>query len=139
GCVTTTNFILAYAKDKSALRLNRIYTARQRDKRYTQFITNRGDHYREWRFSSLTKAFARSLDMSERDAKRLPDYAERLDAFVLTNASSVSRTARPNIDAVSEAARVVIQQSRSRPDEIFLLNREGLSDMYFRAGERVLF
>jgi adenine-specific DNA-methyltransferase len=34
GCVSTTNFILLYAKDKSAWRPNRVFTGRERDPRY---------------------------------------------------------------------------------------------------------
>ncbi len=139
GCVTTTNFVLVYAKDKAAVRLNRVYTARDRDKRYAQFIVNRDDPYQAWHFVTLSKALAAELGMAERDAKRLPDYEERLDAFVLENPASVSRLARPDFDAVSEAARGLIQRSRENPGEVFLLTRDGYSDMYFRGGERVLF
>lgn len=139
GCVTTTNFVLAYAKDKSAVRLNRVFTSRERDKRYAQFITNREEPYTRWQFQSLGKAFAAEVGMSERDAKRLPDYDVQLDQFVLSNADRVSRFARPDFDAVSEAARETIQQSRERREEVFLLKRDGYSEMYFRGGERVLF
>lgn len=41
GCVTTTNFILIYAKSKAQWQPNRIYTNRgERDKRYGNFISN---------------------------------------------------------------------------------------------------
>lgn len=40
GCVTTTNFILMYAKDKNNWRPNKVYTKRGRDGRYGKFITN---------------------------------------------------------------------------------------------------
>jgi len=37
GCVSTTNFIILYAKDKSAWKPNRVFTGRERDSRYGQF------------------------------------------------------------------------------------------------------
>jgi len=51
GCVNTTNFVLMYAKDKSKWHPQRLFTARQRDKRYGQFILNADDNYRHWRFT----------------------------------------------------------------------------------------
>ena len=38
GCVNTSNFLLVYAKDKNQWNPNRVYTGRDRDKRYGQFI-----------------------------------------------------------------------------------------------------
>jgi adenine-specific DNA-methyltransferase len=40
GCVSTSNFVLIYARDKSEWKPNRVYTARERDVRYGQFIEN---------------------------------------------------------------------------------------------------
>lgn len=58
GVVTTSNFLLVYAKDKSAWKPNRVYSARAaRDKRYGRFIVNREDHYTNWRFTTLSAAF----------------------------------------------------------------------------------
>jgi adenine-specific DNA-methyltransferase len=38
GCVNTSNFVLIYAKDKTAWKPNRVFTGRERDKRYSSFI-----------------------------------------------------------------------------------------------------
>ena len=43
GCVSTTNFILLYAKSKSSWTPKRLFTARKRDTRYNQFIANPAD------------------------------------------------------------------------------------------------
>ena len=40
GCVNTTNYILIYARDKSEWVPNRVFTARERDVRYNQYIVN---------------------------------------------------------------------------------------------------
>ncbi len=60
GCVTTTNYLVMYAKEKSLWQPNRIFTARGRDDRYSQFIVNRDEPFDEWRFSTLTEAYATS-------------------------------------------------------------------------------
>ena len=48
GCVSTTNYILIYAKDASCWKPNRIYIDRDRDTRYNQFILNREEPFSEW-------------------------------------------------------------------------------------------
>jgi adenine-specific DNA-methyltransferase len=56
GCVSTTNFLLIYAKQKATWTPNRVFTARERDDRYNQFIENREEHYEKWRIGTLAKA-----------------------------------------------------------------------------------
>ncbi len=140
GCVNTTNFILIYAKNKAEWKPNRVFTGRDRDKRYNQFISNKDEPYDRWRFSTVAKAFADSVGLAPVEARRrLEDYEERLDRFVIDNADRVVQLARPNYEAVSAAARAMIDESRHNPRRIYLLEREDHSDMYFIGGQRILF
>lgn len=140
GCVSTTNFILMYAKDRAYWTPNRVYTGRERDSRYGQYIINIEDHYGSWRFTPLMKAFASKVGVSDKEARKIvKEFPGQLDNFVLQNAPHVVRSARPDYDSVSEAAREMIDQSRSNPSKIYKLSRENHSDMYFKAGERILF
>lgn len=140
GCVTTTNFILIYAKDKLSWVPNRVYTGRERDTRYAQFITNIDDNHEQWRFTTLIKAFASLQGLPEKDARKIAkDFPERLDEFVLSHARQVIRPARPDYDSVSEAAREIIDRSRGNPSTIYRLSREEHADMYIKGGERILF
>lgn len=142
GVVSTSNFILIYAKQKEKWRPNRLFTGRMdRDKRYSQFIENRNDEYSEWRFTTLSKAFARSENLSEKEIKKAlgDDYESRITEFVHENADAVIQPARPDYNAVSSAARALIDRSREHPQQIFKLERPGLSDMYFVGGQRILF
>lgn len=142
GVVSTSNFLLIYAKKKSAWMPSRLYTARaERDKRYGQFIENFDKPYEGWRFITLTQAFARDLKLPEKGLKKVigDEYEEKLSEFILRNAQRVIRQARPDYSAVSEAARKMIDESKSKPDQVFKLMREGYSDMFFVNGERILF
>lgn len=140
GCVSTTNFILLYAKDKNIWRPNRVFTGRERDSRYGQFITNVDEPFERWRFITLMKAFSNGHGLSEKDARKLAkDNPEKLDEFVLQNARSVIRSARPDYESVSEVAREMIDLSKVNPSKIVKLARDDHSDMYFKAGERILF
>jgi adenine-specific DNA-methyltransferase len=86
------------------------------------------------------KAFASANEMSEHDARKLvKDEPERMEAFVIENAKSVIRTARPDYEGVGEAARQAIDASKAKPTEILKLARKEHSDMYFKNGERILF
>lgn len=142
GVVSTTNFILIYAKNKSLWKPNRVFTARyERDKRYGQFIENYEEPYTRWRFTTLASAFASSLDMPERGLKKAlgDEYEEKISDFVLKNAKGVIQLARPDYSAVSGAAREMIDASKADPSTVMRLEREGYSDMYFLGGQRILF
>lgn len=142
GVVSTTNFILVYARNKSAWTPNRVFTARaERDKRYGQFIANFDEPYPSWRFGTLTNAFAKSLGMAEKGIKKAlgDDYEDLLSDFVMKNAERVVRLARPDYNAVSGEAREMIDASKRSPSEVLLLERQAHSNMYFVNGERILF
>ncbi len=142
GVVSTTNFILVYAKNKALWFPKRVFTARaERDKRYGQFIDNFDEPYRGWRFTTLTKAFAQSRNLPEKGIKRVlgDDFEEQLSEFVMKNSSRVVRLARPDYNAVSSEAREMIDRSKTQLNEVLLLERKAYSDMYFVNGERILF
>lgn len=142
GVVSTSNFIMIYAKEKSSWKPNKVFTARgARDKRYNQFIINREESYKLWRFITLAKAFALSQGTPEKELKKAlgDEYEAELEAFVHKNAVSVIRSARPDYNAVSASAREMIDVSRARAKEVMLLERDDHSNMYFLGGERILF
>ncbi|ENM3866704.1 site-specific DNA-methyltransferase [Vibrio cholerae] len=141
GLVTTTNYLIVYAKNKLKWKPKRLFTARDRDNRYSQFISNIEEHYSEWKCQTLTSAFADSLGVTAKEAKKSlgSTYESKLNDFVLSNAARVIRTARPDYKAVGQSVRDIIDLSKNEPDMVHLLNREGYSDMYFKNGERFLF
>jgi adenine-specific DNA-methyltransferase len=140
GVVSISNFIVIYAKDKSSWKPNRIFTARERDERYGQFIENVERACNEWRITTLSKAFAVSKGMSEKDARALAkSKPEELDNFVVANARNVVQLAKPSYEGVSAEARKLIDRSTADPDSIFHLPREEFSDIYLKGGKRILF
>lgn len=142
GVVSTTNFILVYAKNKSAWAPSRVFTARaERDKRYGQYIENYEDPFESWRFTTLASAFSSSIGLPERGLKKTlgDEHEEKIASFVLRNATRVVQLARPDYTAVSSAARKMIDESRADSTVVMKLGREGYSDMYFIGGQRILF
>ncbi len=141
GMVTTTNYIVIYSKDKNIWRPKRLYTGRERDKRYGQFITNYEESYSKWTTITLTAAFAKERGKRLQDLKSELGalFEEHLSDFVLQHAERVIRTARPDYDAVGEAVKEAIDSSKAKPKQIVLHRRDGYADMYFKNGERWLF
>ena len=140
GCVNTTNYIVLYANGKTSWSPNRVFTGRERDARYGQFIVNIKDHYEEWKITTLMTAFAASRGLKEKDARQLvKEQPELLDEYVLDNAKSVMQLARPNYNSVSAEARALIDRSQANPKCIYKLERQGYSDIYLIGGKRILF
>lgn len=140
GAVSTTNFLVIYAKDKSHWTPNRVFTARGRDERYGQFIENIDEPCSKWRITTLMKAFAAANRMAEKEARALAkSKPEALDGFVLKNARSVTQLAKPSYEGVSAEARKLIDLSQEQPEDILQLERECFSDIYLKGGKRILF
>ncbi|MEN3261180.1 site-specific DNA-methyltransferase [Sodalis endosymbiont of Spalangia cameroni] len=141
GLVTTTNYLIVYAKSKQHWKPNRLFTARERDSRYSQYIVNIDEHYSTWEYKPLGSIFAEGLKMKPSEAKKKlgDNYEEKLNDFVLSNAERVIRTARPDYNSVGQNVRDIIDLSKNNDDEILKLEREGYPDMYFTNGDRILF
>lgn len=141
GLVTTTNFLLVYAKDKARWIPNRIFTGRDRDSRYSQIIINYEEGYENWKYVPLSQAVAGKYGIPARQLRKAlgDEYESTVSSFVLENAHRVIRTARPDYKSVGQNVREAIGFSKKNPETIYLLKREKHSDMYFRNGERLLF
>lgn len=141
GMVNTTNFLLVYAKDRAAWKPNRLFTGRERDKRYTKFLLNPGDPYRDWKFGTLTAAFSEYVGKSIRKLKEdVGDAVEELmNEFVISHATQVAQFVRPDYEKVSVSAQRMIDESLKSPKEIMFLEREDHSNLYFIGGQRIIF
>ncbi|WP_321409406.1 site-specific DNA-methyltransferase [Tolumonas auensis] len=141
GLVTTTNYLILYAKSKEKWLPNRLFTSRERDSRYSQFIENYDLGYKSWTLTPLGDAFANSRGISSKELKKSlgDDYEEALNQFVIENAYKVVQPARPDYKSVGQNVKDAIDESKSRPNEVIYLERDGYEDMYFRNGQRWLF
>jgi len=142
GMVTTTNFVVVYAKNKDHWKPNRLFTGRGRDDRYNQFIANFEDPYPDWKTIPLSKALASFKGQAITELKKQlskEEFEKELNHFVLKNAHRIIESARPNYQGVGAQVKKVIDLSKSDPSKIYLHQREGFSDMYFKGGQRWLF
>lgn len=142
GIVTTNNFILYYVKDKEFWEPNRVFTATERDDRYTKYIDNFEDPFEDWRLITIRQAFLASENLhSWNDAKKKyeGEMESRLDSFVLDHAERVVRTARVAPKDVNENARQALQSSINRPGRVFRSERAGRDNYFFLNGEQLVF
>jgi adenine-specific DNA-methyltransferase len=142
GVVSTSNFILIYAKDKSVWSPRKVFIGRRdRDSRYGQYIVNAEEDFEKWKFITLASAFAAHIGQPERGLKKTlgEEYENQITQFVYDNPHRVVRLARPDYKSVSQEAREMIDASKSDVGRVHLLKRSGYSPMYFVRGERILF
>ncbi|MEP6342949.1 MAG: site-specific DNA-methyltransferase [Maricaulaceae bacterium] len=142
GMVTTTNYLIVYAKNKNEWTPNKVFTSRERDKRYSKYIENVDENFKDWTLTSLNKAFCEHHESTISDLKKKwgkENYEAKLSEFVLNNPERVIRDARPDYKAVGQETRDLIDHSKKHPNELFLQKREKHSDIYLKDGERWLF
>jgi adenine-specific DNA-methyltransferase len=132
GPVNVTDFLLAYAKDRARWRCHALVRERDGyDDAYGTWLENPRDPCAAWRFVPLAAHARRTLG-------RATSRAE-VARFAVDHAEHVVRFAQPRYEAVSRAARALIDRSRREPDAVLRLRRPGRKDMLLRAGNRVLF
>jgi adenine-specific DNA-methyltransferase len=141
GLVTTANYLIFYAKDRSRWKPNRIYQAVSRDERYNSFIENIEDHYSQWRLCTLREAFARYHQCTWSEVRSR--FAERLETeitkFVLRFRDRVVQPALIRDKDINEDARSALKASRDIPDVVTCSAREERDDFYFLNGKQLLF
>lgn len=142
GLVTTNNFLLYYAKNKSVWSPNRVFVPGQRDDRYSKFIENYEEHFSDWRLISLRDAFQRSFKLTSWDEVKIK-FADKLETklaeFVVANAQRVVRTARVAPKDVNELAREALALSNTDRTKVSCSVREDKDDYYFLNGEQLIF
>ena len=141
GCVTTTNFILIYAKSKPHWVPNRLFTNRgERDKRYNNYITNINDNYENWNIITLSEAFAESLKVSLKEARAIAKKnPEQIDQFVIDHCESVIQLVNPDYQSVGSETKKMIDVSLEHPGKYYKQTREGYSDIFLLGGKRIIF
>ncbi|CAN7758903.1 site-specific DNA-methyltransferase [Ensifer adhaerens] len=141
GVVSIANYVLIYAKNKSAWKNRNVYRAIARDDRYAKYIENIEEPHAEWKFVGLKTAFARFHGISEKEleSKFGSRIENQLEKFVLEHSARVVRTARVADQDVNEDARDALRKSREVTNIVQHSAREGLDDFYFINGEQIAF
>ena len=144
GPMNVTDYVVMWAKEKSALRLNALVRARRGyDASYRTFLANPHDPPEKWAFSPLGRVVAERLGHASTHAARRAlggeTFERELERFAMTHASNVIRFAQPRFEAIGKEARELVTRSRMSPEKVFRLARAAHKDFIVRGGNRILF
>lgn len=136
GMFVASEHLLFYAKNRSKLVENRVRVPRTPDYAYNKFITNIESPYTEWRFISVSEAFSRLGKVRSSSPESILKAYNR---FIIDNASRICRyTAISDTGAGQKVIELKIQ-SLNDPDTLFMLEREGLDNVYVINGQQLAF
>ncbi len=138
GFVSTASYIVVYAKQKALWKSTKVYSATERDERYSKCIENYDAPSETWRLVPLKEAFARASGVDVKTLRK-GGFEDELDAFVLAEARRVVRTARIAPKDVAEDVRPILAESSRNPGTVLRATRPGRDDVFFLGGEQLIF
>ncbi|MCH4985778.1 DNA methyltransferase [Macrococcoides goetzii] len=141
GLVNVSEYIIIYSRNSELWKPNRVYSTKERDKRYNSFLINRDDHYSQWQYTTLLEAFAKDKNIPKRELKKVlgNDYEIQLEEFVLNNVSKVFQFVSLDDNQISKKAKEIKKLSKKNPQKYFKIEREDYKDYYIKNGSAILF
>lgn len=136
GMFVASEYILFYAKNRSKLIENRVRTVRTPDYAYNKYIINIDSPYSEWKFMPVSEAFAKyGKSRSDNPESILKAY----NKFIIDNAERICRYTAISDSGAGQKVVELKTISLSNPDKIFMLEREGLDNVYVVNGQQLAF
>ena len=141
GVVNVLDFLVVYAKNSDIWKPKKIFRAKDRDKRYNNFITNYSDHSSKWNFCSVLDAFSKYKQIEKNKLKKVlkDDFEHELEDFIYSNAEKVIQFVFLDDNSISDAAVKLKYQSKKDPSKVYILEREGKPNYYLYKGKAILF
>ncbi len=141
GVVNVTEFLAVYSKRHSQWNPNRVFRKKERDDRYSSFITNVDENYENWEFSTVLDAFALEEGIEKSKLKKTLklDYDKKLEDFYYANSKRIFRFVALDDNAVSDKVVQLKKISRDDPNKVYLLEREDKANYYLYKGQAILF
>ena len=136
GMFVASEYILFYAKNRSKLIENRVRTPRTPDYAYNKYITNIESPYSEWEFISVSEAFARYGKVRSDNPEAI---LKAYNKFIIDNAERICRYTAISDSGAGQKVIELKTQSLSNPNRIFMLEREGLDNVYVMNGQQLAF
>lgn len=140
---STTNYLLIFSKNRPLSKTNPTYIEKEYDEQYSQFIINRNEEYKKWKWKSIKEYLAMDIYglRSVRDAQNKfgkETFQVEVSQFAIENAQSVFRKAVINGGAYLKRKETILKSKNER-GKIFVHPREDLVDFYILDGDQILF
>lgn len=144
GPTNVTDYVVFWARDKSALRLNPMVRVRSSyDAAYHTWLDDPDGPADAWTFRPLGRVVAEHLGHTGTHAARRAlggeAFERELARHAMANARHVVRFAQPRFEAIGKPARELVLRSRMSPERVFRLVRPPHKDFIVRGGNRILF
>lgn len=141
GVVNVSEYLVIYCKNLDKWKPNKVFRKKDRDPRYSSYITNFEANPEKWEFCSVLDAWAASLGMEKSKLKRHfgEKYEKRLDEFYFKNADRIFQFVSLDDNAVSGSVIALKNKSKLEKDKIFLLERDEKLNYYIYNGKAILF
>jgi adenine-specific DNA-methyltransferase len=141
GVVNISEYVLCYAKNRSAWIGNEVFAQRERDERYSTFILNRDKDPSKWSFTSLLEEFSSFTGVEKaRVREHLGDrFEEEMARFVADHADAVTQPVTVDRAGVGIDFLNAVLESERRPNEVMVHHRESYPDVYLVAGKKLIF
>jgi len=139
---STSNFLLVYSKNKSFVKINKVYIEKDYDAAYSKVFTKMEGHYKQWEWENIRDVVCRNIGLESYTKAKKEIKKEHIDMLVkeyaLENYEKVFRTA-----AIGGGAKLkrqsTINLSKNNKNEIFVHEGEDIKDFYILNGEQILF
>ncbi len=123
GLFKASEYLLWYARDRSAFRWNPLRVPRRPDPAYRMWLHNPEAPPEQWRFGTLRQAAG----------------AEDLEDFQVKHAPQVCRLASISDRKAGKATVEIKAHSREEPGRVFVVERPGREPQYLLRGQQLLF
>jgi adenine-specific DNA-methyltransferase len=139
---STANYILVYAKNRSASKINKVFIEKEYDTAYSKIIVNKEAPYQDWKFENISDTVAKKNGYkSAFDAKKrlgAQEFKQKIGEYAIENADIVFRTA-----AIGGGAKIkrhiTIEDSKNNRNRVFVHPNEDVEGFYILNGEQILF
>jgi adenine-specific DNA-methyltransferase len=140
---STTNYLLLYAKERQNCKLKQIFSEKIYDKQYSQYITNRGEDYKNWQWLPIKQYVSINVlgfeSPTEASRELGADVLEdEIAKFAIENAASVFQTAAIGGGALIKR-KETIESSRNNRGKVFIHPGEDVEDFYILNGRQIIF
>lgn len=142
GVFETAEYIIVYGKSKKKWRYETQYTQSDWDENYKYEVVNRDANPREWIIKKIEDLILEKHKFRDKKTavKKLGSVAFKglKASYAIENCKRVFRLTEINDDASKETVDLR-EMSRSSPERIFQLKRNGMPDRYVLDGQEIYF
>lgn len=141
GVVNVSEYVLIYSRNRNLWNPNRIYTSKEWDRRYNNYIINYNAGFEKWKFTTVLEAFASEVKIPKSKLKNYfkDDYDKKLEEFFYLNSEKIIQFATLDDNSISQSAIEIKNQSEKNPNKVYLMERVDAKPYYIFNGKLILF